>query len=73
MGNNHLFWPYKKDSNRPDQGIQKKKKNTTEDKTQGREGENKQETTGKKNQKPKNREKPRKQRMKPEEAITRKT
>jgi hypothetical protein len=26
MGNNHLFWPYKKDSNRPDQGIQKKKK-----------------------------------------------
>jgi hypothetical protein len=36
-------------------------------------GENKQERIGEKSQKPKNKEKPRKQRKKPEEAITRKT
>jgi hypothetical protein len=58
MGNNHLFWPYKKDSNRPDQGIQKKKKILQRTKHRGERGRTNRRQQGRKTKNPKTEKNP---------------
>ena len=54
LGNNHLFWPYKKASNRPDQG----EANPEEKKTENRKGRTNRREQGRKTKNPKTEKNP---------------